>query len=488
MLRGLRRWKSKLVSSADEAVARIQPGSTVFSGGFGLVGVPFSLLKAVGRNPAIRDLTIISNTAGTEHHGLSLLLQTGQARKMVCSYVGENKLFERKYLEGSLEVELVPQGTLAEGIRCGGMGIDVFSTPTGVGTLVEKGGFVQKYSSVGVVERHSQPKPTVVSPLTGRKLLLETALKGDVALVKARKADESGNLVFNKSAFNFNGDIARAAKYVIAEVEELVPNGSLDPNQVHVPGLFVDALVLTEETEKPLEKIVNTTTLRLARQRNSDKDRKRMRIAQRAARDIFSGAALNLGIGIPTLIPFFVAEGVELNIHAENGIMGVGGYPREGEEDPDLINPGKETITVLNSASFFSSSDSFGIVRGGHLDFTYLGAMEVDQLGNLANWVIPGKFLKGMGGAMDLVACGSQVTVLTEHTSKHNASKIKKQCELPLTGENCVSKIITELAVFTVLPEQGGLLLTELAEDTTLGHVIDNTECEFAVSPNLLRF
>lgn len=488
MLRSGRRLRSKLCDSAAEAIKSIKSRSSIIIGGFGLAGVPFSLIKAITRSPSINGLWLVSNTAGTEHHGLSLLLRSGQTAKITCSYIGDNKFFEQMYLKGKVELELVPQGTLAERIRCGGAGIDFFTTPTGSGTLVELGGFVQKYSADGLAELISQPKPTIVSQSTGKRLLLEPAIRADVALVKAFKADETGNLVFNKSAFNFNGDAARAAKHVIAEVEHLVPSGSIDPNFVHLPGIFVDTIVLTEEKEKPFEKIVNKKTISRAKEQKSGKSLKRMRIAKRAAQELFDGANINLGVGIPTLIPSFADPSFELNIHAENGILGVSDYPDEGQEDPDLINPGKEPITVKDSASFFSSADSFGIVRGGHLDITYLGAMEVDENGDLANWVIPGKALRGMGGAMDLVGSGSRVIVLTEHKTKNDTPKIRKICQLPLTGYKCVSKIITELAVFEVLPDGKGLLLTDIAEDTTLNHVISSTECTFTVADNLRIF
>lgn len=478
----------KLVASADEAVRVIRPGQTVISGGFGLAGVPFSLIKAIARNPQIKDLTVVSNTAGTPEHGLSLLIKSKQARKMIFSYVGENPLLEKAYLNGELELELVPQGTLAERIRAAGMGISVFSTPTGVGTLVETGGFITKYTKDKRPEKHSEPKQTIKCPISGRKLLLEPMIKGDIGLVKASIADESGNLIFNKSTANFNPDLAKGSKFVIAEVEKIVPNGSLDPNTVHVSGIFVDMLVLTEEKSKPFEKIINTKVIADAAANNQSKDLHRQKIARRAAKDIFDTAKLNLGIGIPTLIPSFVPSNYELNIHAENGIMGVAGYPEPGQEDPDLINPGKETITVHKNASFFSSSESFGMVRGGHLDFTFLGTMQVDEGGSLASWVIPGKFLKGMGGSMDLVASGKPVTVCTEHIDKNHKPKILKKCSFPLTGKECVSKIVTNMAVFEVKPEGKGLKLLEIADDTTLQKVIDNTEPEFEVASDLKRF
>ena len=196
---------------------------------------------------------------------------------------------------------------------------------------------------------------------------------------------------------------------------------------------------------------------------------------------------VNLGIGMPTLIPNFLAEEVSNNIwlQSENGILGCGPYPYPGEEEPDLINAGKETVTLIPGASLFSSSTSFGMIRGGHVDITILGAMEVSANGDIANWIIPGAFVKGMGGAMDLVSCGSKVIATLEHCDKKGRSKIKKLCNLPLTGKNVVSKIITDLCVFEVDLDKHRLILTELIDGQTIDDIKKSTECEFDVSPQL---
>lgn len=316
---------------------------------------------------------------------------------------------------------------------------------------------------------------------------METAIKGDVAILRAHKVDKAGNVQFRYTTKSFAPLMAKAATVSIVEAENIVEVGELKPAEIDLPGIFIDRIVQATEDKIIEVKVLRQETDVEGEGAKSDALARRNRIAKRAAKELKPGFYVNLGVGMPTLAPSFLPPDNNVWIQSENGILGMGPYPTEAELDADIINAGKETVTLVPGASCFDSSESFGMIRGGHVDVSMLGALQVGANGDLANYMIPGKVFKGMGGAMDLVSNPDQtkIVVLTDHCDKYGTPKIVENCTLPLTGARCVSTIITELCVFEVDRKKGGLTLTELAPGVGVDEIKQKTGAKFAVKEPL---
>lgn len=430
----------------------VPDGASVMVGGFGMTGNPVNLLHALAET-GVRDLTYISNNIGEPGLGGGKLLRNGQVRKAIGSFFTSNPEAVEAAQEGKIEVELLPQGSLSEAIRAGGAGVGGFFTPTGVGTTLGD--------------------DAETRTIDGREYLFVPALRADVALVRAWKADAAGNLIYRRTEQNFNKAMATAADLVLAEVDSIVDAGVLQPEAVHTPGCYVDYVV--EASILP-EHLGSSRSVSAGKARVSGR---RMRIAERALEELRPGDVVNLGVGIPTLVADLIDPDDGILLHSENGMLGVGPSPEQGGAMEYPVNAGKIPVTSLPGSSYFDSTDSFAMIRGGHVDVAVMGGLEVDEEGNLANWAVPGQPLLGVGGAMDLAEGAKRLIITMTHCQKDGSAKIVPACSLPLTARNAVDVVITDLAVFEF--REGRLTLVEVMTGSSLDEVRQKTSAEFAV-------
>lgn len=440
--------------SAREAAELVKNGDTLLVGGFGMTGNPVCLVHALAQKPEIRELTYVGNNVGEVGLGGGRLLRNGQLKKAIGSFFTSNREVVAAAQAGEIETELIPQGTLAEALRAGGAGIGGFYTPTSVGTKMAEGRDIRI--------------------LDGVEQVFQPGIRGDVAFVRAWTADTAGNLQYRMTEQNFNPAIATAAKVVVAEVENIVPVGELAPDQIHTPGCFIDYVVQAPLSAESLGSSADVA--------GSDKvvSEERMAMARAALAELGAGDVVNLGIGIPTLVADLITPEHDINLHSENGMLGVGPEPSSGGAMDYPVNAGKIPVTALPGSSYFDSSASFGMIRGGHIDVAIMGGLQVDNAGNLANWAVPGKPLLGVGGAMDLASGARKLIVTMTHTDRAGRSKLVPACDLPLTSIGAVDVVITDLGVFRFI--DGKLQLTALQPGVSLSEIQAKTKAEFEIS------
>ncbi|QHW00453.1 3-oxoacid CoA-transferase [Spirosoma endbachense] len=439
-----------------DAAALVNEGDTLLQGGFGMTGNPVHLMHALAET-GIKDLTFIGNNVGETGIGGGRLLRNGQIKKMIGSFFTSNPDAVKAAQSGQVDYELLPQGTLAEAIRAGGAGIGGFYTPTSAGTPLAQG------------------RETKL--IDGIEHVFIKSIRGNVAFVRAWRADTAGNLQYRMTENNFNKAMATAADLVIAEVEEIVPVGQIAPEEVHTPGCFVDYLVQATLTLEDLGSSASVSTSKKV-------DEVRMNMARRALVELKKGDVVNLGIGIPTLIADLITDEHGIILHTENGMLGVGPGPADGGGAMDYpVNAGKIPVTALKGSSYFDSADSFAMIRGGHIDVAIMGGLEVDETANLANWAVPGKPLLGVGGAMDLAKGAKRLIITMTHVNPDGSPKLVQQCTLPLTAMGVVDMVITDLAVFAF--PAGKLTLLELMPGATLDDVRAKTSATFLMSERM---
>lgn len=417
-------------------------------GGFGLVGAPLQVLKALAAS-GVSDLTIIANNLGEPGLGLGALLRNGQVTHAIGSYFTSNPDGVAAISRGDITFELLPQGTLSEAIRAGGAGVLGFFTPTSAGTDLASG-----------LEARA---------IDGVECVFQPGLRADIALVKAEVADELGNLGYRMTARNFNPIMATAADVVIAEVERIVPIGRLQAEEVVTPHLYVDHVVEATTSREDLGTSSVTDAMRAPTSAE-------LRMAERVRRELRAGEVVNLGIGLPSLVVRYIRQEDGIFIHTENGLLGAGPPPDGGSALEYPVDAAKHPLTALPGAAYFDSASSFAMIRGGHVDVAVLGALQVDERGTLANWSVPPKTF-GVGGAMDLASGARRVIAMMNHRTPDGRSKLVRECTLPVTARACIDLVVTDLAVFDITDR--GLVLEELAPGATLDQVRTATDVPF---------
>lgn len=439
----------KVRATPADAVRDIPAGASIAIAGFGVAHrFPSSLVVALHER-GTSGLTVYCNGLGqpglpTAH----LLAENKQISRLVTCFSARPGIVseaERQIRAGTMELEMVPQGTLVERMRAGGAGLPAFYTPTGVGTALADGKDVRYFD--------------------GKPYVLERAITTDFAFVRGYRADEAGNLQLRGGSRNFNVSFAKAARITIAEVDEIVPVGEIAPEDVDLPGVFVTRIV-----RSTVQLDVKNLPMRPSRSADSAREYHgkpaltRAEMARRTAALLPEDGVVNLGAGLPNLVSDFV-DARSVRLHSENGILAYGPIIRDDSFDPDVHDAGGYFVSLEPGASFFDSVTSFEIARSGRLDAVVLGAYQVSARGDLANWTLPSMTGGGIGGAMDLAVGARTVIALLEHTGSSGQPKLVEHCEFELTAPSCVDTIVTDLALLTRIPD--GFRIEEVARGFT---------------------
>jgi 3-oxoacid CoA-transferase len=448
----------KIFGSPEDAIADLTDGASVAVTGFGTsYGFPVSLLVAT-KEKEVKNLCLVSNGLGAVGQLRSMMLiANNQVKRLIVSFSwrpGPRTPADDQIEAGDIEVELVPQGILVERMRAGGAGIPAFYSPTGIGTSVAEGKEIREFD--------------------GKQYIMEKAITVDYAFVRGYRADKLGNVELRGSNRNFTPAFAKAARCTIVEVDEIVEVGEIDPERVGLPGIFVNRVV---------KATVDADEVRPASRRPGNKPREyngkagwtRDEMAQRIAARLEEGTYVNLGVGMPTLVSNYIADR-DIILHGENGILGYGEMVDGDAIDKNVFNAAGQYVSILPGAAFFDSVDAFEMARAGRLHTVVLGAYQVDQDANIANYSLTDARRGGIGGAMDLIAGKQHLIVMMEHRDSKDRAKLVRSCEYPLTGIGCVDLIVTDLAILR--RENGAWVLEDVAEGFTPAEVIALSDME----------
>ena len=458
----------KIYASPEQAIADIPDGATIAIAGFGVAHRFATSLILALRDKGTKELCLVCNSLGDPGATRGqILAENKQVKKLIAAFsmrAGTPTASEDQIIAGEIAVELVPQGILVERCRAGGAGIPAFYSPTSVGTALTEGREIREFD--------------------GKPHVLEHAIHVDYAFLRGYRADRLGNVQFRGGSQNFNPSFGKAARVAIVEVDEIVEPGGIPPELVDLPGIFVSRVVKTTQA-------VDAKAWRRPERRPSDKPRlyngkpalTRAGIAKRAAALVKDGTYVNLGVGIPTMVSNYL-QSRDVILHAENGVLGYGEMVTDEDKiDPDIYNAAGQFVSLKPGASFFDSVTSFEMARGGRIDTVILGAYEVDQSGNVANWSTSDAKRGGIGGAMDLLSGKGELIIVMEHADSKGRPKLRRECTYPLTGEACVNYVVTDLALLHW--QDGRFVLQEVAPRFTAREVMELTEMPLAAAPDV---